>query len=159
MDHKEGETMMQGPSEPETKYRILLAEDDPTNQYVFRAILTSAGYEIEIVENGLVALERVRPFQPDIILLDMMMPVMDGYEAASRLAADPLNDGIPILALTAKAMKGDREKSIESGCDDYMSKPISRQNLCGKIEEWRARQSGDWMAARRARRGSERREA
>lgn len=134
-------------------FRILLAEDDPTNQYVFRAILMSAGYEVEIVENGLLALERAQASKPDLIMLDMMMPVMDGYEAASRLCLDPDMDGIPILALTAKAMKGDMEKSLEAGCDDYMSKPISRLALVEKVESWRGRPAEDWMPARLARRG------
>lgn len=133
--------------------RILLAEDDATNQYVFRAILTSAGYEIEIVDNGLRAIERFREYRPDLILLDMMMPVMDGYEAAARLSADPDCDNIPILALTAKAMKGDMERTLESGCDDYMSKPISRAALIAKIEEWLSKDSASWMHRRRERRG------
>lgn len=134
-------------------FRILLAEDDATNQYVFRAILASAGYEVEIVENGLLALERAQRSRPDLIMLDMMMPVMDGYEAAGRLAADPEMDGIPILALTAKAMKGDMEKSLEAGCDDYMSKPISRLALVEKVEHWRNKPVEEWLPARVARRG------
>jgi CheY-like chemotaxis protein len=116
--------------------RILLAEDDPTNQYVFRAILSAAGYEVEIVENGLQALERLHEGVPSIILLDMMMPVMDGYEAARRIAADPLLDDIPVIALTARAMKGDLEKTIEAGCDDYVAKPVSRKVLLDKVQEW-----------------------
>lgn len=141
------------------KVRVLLAEDDPTNQYVFRAILESAGYEIEIVDNGLLAIERAHVCDPRIILLDMMMPVMDGYEAAGRLSADPELDGIPILALTAKAMKGDMEKTLESGCDDYMSKPISRQALVAKLEDWLSRPIESWMPKRRERRDLFRRRA
>jgi len=138
---------------PNPPFRILLAEDDATNQYVFRAILSSAGYEVDIVENGLLALERAQRTKPDLIMLDMMMPVMDGYGAAARLAADPEMDAIPILALTAKAMKGDMEKSLEAGCDDYMSKPISRLALVEKIEHWRAKPREDWLPQRVARRG------
>jgi len=133
--------------------RILLAEDDPTNQYVFRAILRSANYEIEIVENGLLALERARQARPDLILLDMMMPVMDGYETASRISEDPEFDGIPIVALTAKAMKGDQEKTLEAGCDDYMAKPVNRLALLAKVQEWLKEPREGWMDRRRERRG------
>jgi CheY-like chemotaxis protein len=132
--------------------RILLAEDDPTNQYVFRAILSAAGYEVEMVENGLQALERVRESPPAIVLLDMMMPVMDGYEAAGRIAADPELDDVPVIALTARAMKGDLEKTIEAGCDDYVAKPVSRKVLLDKVEEWIARPAEETRERRRRRR-------
>lgn len=132
--------------------RILLAEDDPTNQYVFRAILSAAGYEVEIVDNGLQALDRVRASQPSIVLLDMMMPVMDGYEAAGRIAADPELDDVPVIALTARAMKGDLEKTIEAGCDDYVAKPVSRKVLLDKVEEWMAKPVDVCRERRRQRR-------
>ncbi len=141
------------------KIRILLAEDDPTNQYVFRAILQAAGYEVDIVDNGLVALERAQKRHPRLILLDMMMPVMDGYEAASRLAADPDLDDVPILALTAKAMKGDLERTLEAGCDDYLPKPVTRLVLLGKIREWLERPQSDWAPRRLERRGPMAKEA
>jgi CheY-like chemotaxis protein len=131
---------------------ILLAEDDPTNQYVFRAILSAAGYEVEIVDNGLQVLERVRESLPSIILLDMMMPVMDGYEAAGRIAADPELDDVPVIALTARAMKGDLEKTLEAGCDDYVAKPVSRKVLLDKVEEWVAKPTQECRERRRLRR-------
>jgi len=134
--------------------RILLAEDDPTNQYVFRAILSAAGYDVEIVENGLMALERARESPPRLILLDMMMPVMDGYEAATRLSGDPQFDEIPLVALTAKAMKGDLEKTLEAGCDDYLAKPVSRQVLLDKVAEWLSRSPADCRDNRQAKRRS-----
>ena len=134
--------------------RILLAEDDPTNQYVFRAILSAAGYEIDIVENGLQALDLARQVHPRLILLDMMMPVMDGYEAATRLSDDPEFDDIPIVALTAKAMKGDLEKTLEAGCDDYLAKPVSRQVLLDKVADWLKRPSSECRVSRQARRQS-----
>jgi two-component system, cell cycle response regulator DivK len=134
--------------------RILLAEDDPTNQYVFRAILNAAGFAVEIVENGLVALERARQLHPRLILLDMMMPVMDGYEAASRLSADPEFDDVPIVALTAKAMKGDLEKTLAAGCDDYVAKPVSRQALLDKIGQWLNPANDEWKQNRIERRRS-----
>lgn len=141
-----------GSTDPVT--HILLAEDDPTNQYVFRAILSAAGYEVEIVENGLQVLERVREGLPSIILLDMMMPVMDGYEAAGRIVADPELDGVPVIALTARAMKGDLEKTLEAGCDDYVAKPVSRKVLLDKVEEWVAKPVEECRERRRRRRES-----
>ena len=115
---------------------VLLAEDEPTNQYVFKAILESGGYEVTIVANGQVALEESRRRKPEIILLDMMMPVMDGYKTAEQMIRDTALDGVPILALTAQAMKGDAEKTLEAGCDDYMSKPIRRAELLEQVATW-----------------------
>jgi len=132
--------------------RILLAEDDPTNQYVFDTILASAGYELEIHANGRDALEAARRERPDLILLDMMMPIMDGYEAAFHLVTEPALDEVPILALTARAMKGDREKTLEAGCDGYLAKPVSRKNLIAAVEFWLARPSSEWMEERLAKR-------
>jgi CheY-like chemotaxis protein len=132
---------------------ILLAEDEPTNQYVFRAILESGDYEVQIVDNGRAALEEGTRRRPDIVLLDMMMPIMDGYETARRMVLDPRLDGVPILALTAKAMKGDAEKTLEAGCDDYMSKPIRRQELLDTVARWLGRPSEEWMPRRLRMRG------
>jgi len=134
---------------------ILLAEDEPTNQYVFRAILESGGFEVRIVDNGQAALEEGLRRRPDLVLLDMMMPVMDGYETARRMVADGSFDGVPILALTAKAMKGDAEKTFEAGCDDYMSKPVRRRELLDGVARWLAKAPGEWMPARLERRGRE----
>lgn len=131
---------------------ILLAEDDPTNQYVFRAILSAAGFQVEIVENGLQAIERAGQLHPRLILLDMMMPVMDGYETAGRLSADPAFADTPIVALTAKAMKGDLEKTLAAGCDDYIAKPVSRQALLQKIRQWLEPADDEWKRRRVQRR-------
>lgn len=138
---------------PEKRAYILLAEDEPTNQYVFRAILESGGFEVQIVDNGAAALEQQAQRRPDIVLLDMMMPIMDGYETARRMVCDPRLDGVPILALTAKAMKGDAEKTLEAGCDDYMSKPIRRQELLDTVQRWLARPTTEWMPRRLRQRG------
>jgi CheY-like chemotaxis protein len=136
-------------SKPEgTKAYVLLAEDEPTNQYVFKAILESGGYEVAMVENGKLALDEAHRRRPDIILLDMMMPVMDGYKAAGEMIRDDYFDGIPILALTAQAMKGDAEKTHRAGCDDYMSKPIRRAELLEKVGEWLERPAEEWMPER-----------
>jgi CheY-like chemotaxis protein len=131
-------------------YRILVAEDDPTNQYVFRAILRSAGYEPVIVDNGLQALEHARTETPHLFLLDMMMPVMDGYETAWRIVQDPMFDGVPIVALTARAMQGDADRTMQAGCDDYLSKPVRRQDFLDKVMEWLETPGDSWMARRLA---------
>ena len=137
---------MSSPENP--KAYVLLAEDEPTNQYVFKAILESGGYEVTIVANGQVALEAARNRRPDIILLDMMMPVMDGYKTAGHMIRDTSFDGVPILALTAQAMKGDAEKTLEAGCDDYMSKPIRRAELLEQVDAWLQRDPATWMPER-----------
>lgn len=131
-----------------SEYRILVAEDDVTSQYVFRAILQRAGYRITMVDNGLQALEAARAQRPDLFLLDMMMPVMNGYEAAWRIIQDPVFDGIPIVALTARAMQGDADRSLKAGCDDYLSKPIQRQEFLDKVAFWLQREQEEWMPRR-----------
>jgi hypothetical protein len=136
----------------EPPIRILLAEDDPVNQYVFRMILTTSGYVVDMAENGLLALEHAERNRPRLILLDMMMPVMDGYETAQRMSANPALDGVPILALTAKALKGDLEKTLDAGCDDYISKPVSRAMLLSRIRAWLCKPTDVWMARRLSRR-------
>ena len=135
---------------PNADYRILVAEDDPTNQYVFRAILRSADFEPVLVEDGLQALERARTERPHLFLLDMMMPVMDGYETAWRIVQDPFFDGVPIIALTARAMQGDADRTLHAGCDDYLSKPIRRQEFLEKINYWLRRDPAEWMPRRLA---------
>jgi len=132
--------------------RILVAEDDPTNQYVFRAILRSAGFDPVIVENGLQTLEHARVAIPHIFLLDMMMPVMDGYETAWRIIQDPLFDNIPVIALTARAMQGDADRTLQAGCDDYLSKPVRRQEFLDKVVYWLERDPSEWMPQRLGRR-------
>ncbi len=142
-----------GMGTPEAKKScVLLAEDEPTNQYVFKAILESGNYEVVIVENGQLALDAAQQRRPDIILLDMMMPIMDGYKTAEQLIQDTSYDGVPILALTAQAMKGDAEKTLQAGCDDYMSKPIRRAELLEKVAAWLERDPESWMEERRRKR-------
>ena len=135
-------------TEPNERQMILIAEDDPTSQYVFRTILQGAGYQAILVDNGLQALEVAREKLPDLFLLDMMMPVMNGYETAGRIVQDPIFDGIPIIALTARAMHGDSDRTLSAGCDDYISKPIRRQEFLNKVAFWLARDSEEWMPKR-----------
>jgi CheY-like chemotaxis protein len=136
---------------PEPTY-ILVAEDDPTNQFVFRKILEKAGFEVLIVEDGQKALDACAVRRPDLILLDMMMPVLNGYETASSMIQDERLDGIPILALTANAMRGDEVKTRAAGCDDHIPKPVQMVLFLQKIRDWLSADPAAWMAHRLAKR-------
>ncbi len=117
--------------------QVLLAEDNLVNQKVAIAILQKAGCQVDAVDNGQDAIQRVQKASYDIVLMDCQMPVMDGYEATARIRAmkEPLCR-IPIIAITAHAMSEDRERCIESGMDDYVSKPVSRQALIDMINQY-----------------------
>ncbi len=116
--------------------RILLAEDNEANQFVAIELLSRAGILLDIAENGRVAFERVRQHDYDVVLMDMQMPEMDGLEATRRIR-DALPDRrLPIIALTANAMKGDLEVCLEAGMDDYLAKPIDRQQLFRTLRKW-----------------------
>jgi CheY-like chemotaxis protein len=134
------------------EHYILIAEDDPTNQFIFRKILERAGYRVMVVDDGKKALEACRIQRPDLILMDIMMPVMSGFEAASLMMQDPALDGVPILALTARVMPGDYQKSKEAGCDDFISKPVRLDDLLAKIKEWTSKDPDTWMPLRLSRR-------
>lgn len=114
---------------------ILLAEDNPTNVIAVNDYMESFGYKIIIAENGLEVLNMVEVVKPDIILMDIQMPVMDGLTAIRRLRDNHQSASIPIIALTALAMKGDRERCLEAGANEYLSKPVSLKQLMRKIEE------------------------
>ncbi|MBU4419626.1 MAG: response regulator [Proteobacteria bacterium] len=109
--------------------RILVAEDNPTNQEIARAILESAGISVEIARNGKEAVEAARRSHFDAALMDIQMPEMDGYEATKIIREDSRFTSIPIIAMTAHAMKGDEEKCLEAGMDGYISKPINQERL------------------------------
>ncbi|MFA7256113.1 MAG: ATP-binding protein [Kiritimatiellales bacterium] len=116
------------------KARVLLAEDNAVNQLVARKILTGLGIEVEVVENGMLALEKLKTETFDVIFLDCQMPVMDGYTAAReiRKLSGPVS-GIPIIAMTAHAMTGDREKCMEAGMNEYVSKPVKKEAVARAI--------------------------
>jgi CheY-like chemotaxis protein len=116
--------------------RVLLVEDDPVNQYSIGFILRAEGYEVTVAENGEEGIERAARERPDVILMDMMMPVMDGYDATRRLKGAPELREIPVIALTADAMADARQKTLEAGCDEYLSKPIERALLLERVRHW-----------------------
>jgi len=114
--------------------RILLVEDNEMNRDMLSRRLIKRGHEVTIAVDGQQGVEIAIKEIPEIILLDMSLPVVDGWEAAGKLKGDPATAKIPIIALTAHAMTGDREKCLEAGCDDYDSKPVEFKRLLGKIE-------------------------
>lgn len=114
--------------------KILLVEDNEMNRDMLSRRLERKGYEIVSAEDGEKALALARSESPDLILMDMSLPVMDGWTATRELKADGELSSIPVIALTAHAMTGDRQKALQSGCDDYDTKPVELQRLLGKIE-------------------------
>ncbi|MGC1378847.1 MAG: response regulator [Anaerolineales bacterium] len=107
------------------KIRILIVEDNEDNQDLMRFLLERAGYEVSTVENGLEGIEAARRDNPDIILMDLSLPELDGWSAAREIKADPVLAKIPLIAVTAHTLAGDRRKALEAGFDSYISKPIN----------------------------------
>jgi CheY-like chemotaxis protein len=114
--------------------KILLVEDNEMNRDMLSRRLKRKGHEVVLGEDGQNGVDMAASEQPDIILMDMSLPVIDGWEATRRLKAGPETAGIPIIALTAHAMASDRDKALEAGCDDYDTKPVELDRLLGKIE-------------------------
>jgi two-component system, cell cycle response regulator DivK len=113
--------------------KILLVEDNEMNQDMLSRRLQRKGYEVMIADDGAKGVEMAQSWQPDLILMDMSLPVLDGWEATRRIKASPDTQTIPVIALTAHAMSGDREKAMEAGCDDYDTKPVELNRLLEKI--------------------------
>jgi two-component system, cell cycle response regulator DivK len=114
---------------PSGKRLILIADDRPSSRELLRTVLERSGYEVIEAEDGEMAVERARSGRPDLILLDLQMPKLDGYAALALLRGDPEFARTPVLALTASAMRGDREKILEAGFTDYLSKPAGTEAL------------------------------
>ncbi len=114
--------------------RILLVEDNEMNRDMLSRRLQRRGFEVEMAVDGREGVEMAKNGDYDLILMDMSLPEIDGWEATRRLRASPQTEKIPIIALTAHAMAGDREKAIEAGCDEYDTKPIELPRLLSKIE-------------------------
>jgi len=116
--------------------KILLVEDNEMNRDMLSRRLMRRGYEVPIAVNGQEGVDMAKTESPELILLDMSLPIMDGWEAAKVLKLDPSTKDIPIIALTAHALSGDREKALQAGCDDYDTKPVDLKRLLGKIESF-----------------------
>jgi two-component system cell cycle response regulator DivK len=113
--------------------KILLVEDNDMNRDMLSRRLVRNGYEVSLAMDGQQGVDMALSEQPDLILMDMSLPVIDGWEATRQIKANDTTRRIPVIALTAHAMAGDREKAIEVGCDDYDTKPVELARLLGKI--------------------------
>jgi two-component system cell cycle response regulator DivK len=113
--------------------RILLVEDNEMNRDMLSRRLVRNGHEVSIAIDGQQGVDMAISLRPDLILMDMSLPVIDGWEATRQIRANDVARKIPVIALTAHAMAGDREKAMEAGCDDYDTKPVEMERLLGKI--------------------------
>jgi two-component system cell cycle response regulator len=120
---------MRGPKAAMPGEPILVVDDNPANLKLARVLLGSEGYDVRTASDAEEALALLTHFHPEVILMDIQLPGMDGLELTRRLKADPKTRGIAILALTAYAMKGDEERMLAAGCDGYMAKPIDAKRL------------------------------
>ena len=116
--------------------QILVIEDQEDNRTILRDLLSNAGFEVLEAVNGIEGVEAAARELPDLILMDIQMPEMDGYEATRRIKAEPTTAAIPIIAVTSYALSGDDEKAKAVGCDGYVTKPFSPRQLLAKIKEY-----------------------
>jgi two-component system, cell cycle response regulator DivK len=116
--------------------RILVVEDQEDNRRILRDLLNATDFEVIEAEDGEQALAAVAKQRPDLILMDIQLPVLDGYEATRRIKADPSLSSIPIIAVTSYALSGDEEKAHAAGCDDFVPKPHSPRQLLAKIRQY-----------------------
>jgi two-component system cell cycle response regulator DivK len=114
--------------------KILLVEDNEMNRDMLTRRLERKGFKVVIAIDGQAGVDMAASTRPDIILMDLSLPVIDGWEATRQIKADPAMQSIPVIALTAHAMAGDEQKALEAGCDDYDTKPIDLKRLLGKIK-------------------------
>lgn len=115
--------------------RILVIEDTEDNRQILRDLLTTAGYEVLEATDGEMGLAMAAQHKPDLVLMDIQLPQIDGYEATRRIKADPALKHIPVVAVTSYALSGDEEKTRAAGCDGYIAKPFSPRQLLGKVRE------------------------
>jgi len=115
--------------------KILVVEDTEDNRQILRDLLGMAGYEMIEAHDGAEGVNQATTHKPDLILMDIQMPVMDGYEATRRIKANPELKGIPIVAVTSYALSGDEEKARAAGCDGYIAKPYSPRQMLAKVRE------------------------
>ena len=116
--------------------KILLVEDNEMNRDMLSRRLQRKGFEVVIAVDGQEGVDMATSETPDLILMDLSLPVMDGWEATRRIKADDGTNGIPVIALTAHAMQGDEDKALEAGCDDYDTKPVNFKRLLEKIRKF-----------------------
>ena len=114
---------------------ILSVEDHESNRKIIRDLFTRKGYRVIEAVDGEEAVRMAKREKPDLILMDVQLPKMDGYEATRRIKADPELSHIPILAVTSYALSGDKEQALEAGCDDYVAKPFRPRELLAKVEQ------------------------
>ncbi len=114
--------------------KILIVEDNEMNRDMLSRRLERRGYAVAMAVNGAEGVEKARSEAPDLILMDMSLPVIDGWEASRQLKSDPTTAAIPIIALTAHAMTSDRDRALKAGCNEYDTKPVDLPRLLGKIE-------------------------
>src|SRR2546421_12503569 len=117
--------------------KILYVEDNEDNVYMLKNRLSRAGFTVVVATNGTQGVAMATSEQPDLILMDITLPDIDGEEATRRIKADPATKGIPIIALTANAMSGDREKALAAGCDDFDTKPVEIPRLLEKVSAFK----------------------
>lgn len=116
--------------------RILVVDDDPNSRKIVELMLMSHGFALLFAENGLDAVEVALHERPDLILMDMLMPLMNGHEATRRIKDHPSGASIPIVALTALAFESDRRDALQAGCDGYLSKPFNRRELVETVKSY-----------------------
>ena len=114
--------------------RILYVEDNEDNVYMLKRRLERRGFTVEIAGDGAAGVAYAKATPPDLILMDLSLPVMDGWEASRQLKAAPETKGIPIIALSAHVLEGERQKALAAGCDEFDTKPVELDRLLGKIE-------------------------
>jgi CheY-like chemotaxis protein len=115
---------------------ILVVEDNPDNRYLITSILDETDHPYITAENGEEAVSKAKESLPALIIMDIQLPVLSGLDAAKQIKVEPKLADVPIIALTAKAMKGDKEKILSAGCDDYIAKPVDPKTLLEVIQKW-----------------------
>jgi len=126
---------------PESKGTILYVEDNPDNRLLVRRVLLSEDYSLLEATDAMDALNVLQTARPDLILMDINMPDMDGYTLTAKIKSLPGFERVPILAVTANVMRGDKEKTLEAGCDGYIQKPLDIEQLTREIERFLSRRT------------------
>ena len=116
------------------KERVLIVDDEPVNQELLEAFLIGCDYDLDFAADGAEALEKVKTFEPDLVLLDVMMPKTSGFEVCEQIKSDPATAGTMVLMVTALGELGDVERAVKVGCDDYLSKPVNKPELLKRVE-------------------------